>query len=511
MTDTGHKPTSGMKSAARRALAWHKDGKRGGTSVGYARANQIVAGESLSDDTVKRMYSFFSRHEVDKKATGFNSGEEGYPSPGRVAWDLWGGDSGYAFARSKVKHTIKKMIMDEIGDLVKGSGKSIKVGQMVSWGSSGGNATGKVVKVKRNGSIKVPDSSFTITGTEDNPAVLIRVYQDGKPTDTLVGHKMNTLRSIKKTIGGSSSQHQYEDEAGTPESYVRNGGEKENMSENIEKTTTEPDPNGDIAVLKSVDSDLARRKIQKAIISLEKAMANMPDTGRASSVSVSNETAPVSKAVDTDNDKKTDLSRPNSDDVSSAVTKSASDYLYSAKKAIKKALANLPDTSRASSVSVSQEAGPINKDVGNATDVDGVGANSKPANDTVSQDAKPMTKACTCGDCPECSAKAVTKANTCGAEDCTGADCKKCAAMGIKKAACDCCDKCGPDCKGGCCDKCTSVKLEDAYGMSKSAIDAVTESQSKTSLDMINDAKVDVLSKSAWGGAFGAPSIPRIK
>jgi Hypervirulence associated proteins TUDOR domain len=488
MADNGHKPTSGMKSAARRALAWHKDGKRGGTSVGYARANQIVAGESLSDDTVKRMYSFFSRHEVDKKATGFNSGEEGYPSPGRVAWDLWGGDAGYAFARSKVKHTIKKMIMDEIGDLVKASGKSIKVGQMVSWGSSGGSATGKVVKVKKKGSIKVPDSSFTITGTEDNPAVLIRVYQDGKPTDTLVGHKMNTLRSIKKTIGGSSSQHQYEDEAGTPESYVRNGGEKENMSENIEKTTTEPDPKGDIAVLKSVDSDLARRKIQKAIISLEKAMANMPDTGRASSVSVSNETAPMSKAVDTDNDGKTDSSRPTSDAVSSAVTKSASDYLYSAKKAIKKALANLPDTGRAGSVSVSNETAPVKKDVGNATDVEGVGENSKPANDTVSQDAKPMTKACTCGDCPEC----LSKAACCKAAgpDCTGDCCTKCACMGMNKAA-------------------DTDNDDDA--VKKSADDVVAESQSKTSLDMINDAKVDLLSKSVWGGAFGAPGIPRIK
>jgi len=520
MADSGHKPTSGMKSAAKRALAWHKDGKRGGTSVGYARANQIVAGESLSDDTVKRMYSFFSRHEVDKKATGFNSGEEGYPSPGRVAWDLWGGDSGYAFARSKVKHTIKKMIMDEIGDLVKASGKSVKVGQMVSWGSSGGNATGKVVKVKRNGSIKVPNSSFTITGTEDNPAVLIRVYQDGKPTDTLVGHKMNTLRSIKKTIGGSSSQHQYEDEAGTPESYVRNGGEKENMSENIEKTTTEPDPKGEIAVLKSVDSDLARRKIQKAIISLEKAMANMPDTGRASSVSVSNETAPMSKAVDTDNDGDADAAEMDNDN---AVKKSASDYLYSAKKAIKKALANLPDTGRAGSVAVSNETTPIKKDVGDAQDAVGVGENSKPANDTVSQDAKPMTKACTCGDCPECSAKSVTKANTCGAADCTGTDCKKCNAMGMTKAACDCCDKCDANCDGKCCDKCTSVKLDEAEGMSpgnlqledavgikKSVDEVVTESQSQTSLEMINNAKMNI-SDSVWGGAFGAPNIPRIK
>jgi hypothetical protein len=47
------------------------------------------------------MYSFFSRHEVDKKATGFNSGEEGFPSKGRVAWDLWGGDGGFSWSREK--------------------------------------------------------------------------------------------------------------------------------------------------------------------------------------------------------------------------------------------------------------------------------------------------------------------------------------------------------------------------------------------------------------------------
>ena len=48
----------------------------------------------MSLSVVKRMYSFFSRHEVDKKAKGFSSGEEGYPSKGRVMWDAWGGDAG---------------------------------------------------------------------------------------------------------------------------------------------------------------------------------------------------------------------------------------------------------------------------------------------------------------------------------------------------------------------------------------------------------------------------------
>lgn len=101
MAEKTYTPTDGMASAARRALKWKEEGKRGGTTVGLARANQLVKKESLSQSTVLRMHSFFSRHEVDKKATGFNSGEEGFPSPGRVAWDLWGGDAGASWSKQK--------------------------------------------------------------------------------------------------------------------------------------------------------------------------------------------------------------------------------------------------------------------------------------------------------------------------------------------------------------------------------------------------------------------------
>lgn len=96
-----YKPTSGMASAAKRALKWKDEGKPGGTLVGLARANQLKDREPLSASTVMRMFSFFSRHEVDKRATGFNSGEEGFPSKGRVAWDLWGGDGGFSWSRAK--------------------------------------------------------------------------------------------------------------------------------------------------------------------------------------------------------------------------------------------------------------------------------------------------------------------------------------------------------------------------------------------------------------------------
>jgi HK97 family phage major capsid protein len=96
------KPTEGMKVEAQKGLDWREEHGRGGTRVGAVRARQIVAGENLSDDTVKRMYSFFSRHEVDKQAEGFKQGEEGYPSNGRIAWALWGGDAGYRWSKTKV-------------------------------------------------------------------------------------------------------------------------------------------------------------------------------------------------------------------------------------------------------------------------------------------------------------------------------------------------------------------------------------------------------------------------
>lgn len=78
---------------------------------------------------------------------------------------------------------------------------SYSVGDYVQWGSSGGTARGKITRVVTNGKIKVPNSDFSITGTKDDPAVVIRVYQkDGdswKASDTLVGHKMSTLNSWK--------------------------------------------------------------------------------------------------------------------------------------------------------------------------------------------------------------------------------------------------------------------------------------------------------------------------
>ncbi len=182
------RPNSGMKSEAKKGLDWREEFGRGGTRVGATRARQIVAGENLSDETIKRMYSFFSRHEVDKQAEGFSAGEEGYPSNGRIAWALWGGDAGFSWS----KRLVAKMKKNED----RAAPDALSTGDFVSWNSSGGRAKGKIIKIVRDGSINVPNSDFTITGTPDDPAALIQIYRSGEPTDTKVGHKFSTLTKI---------------------------------------------------------------------------------------------------------------------------------------------------------------------------------------------------------------------------------------------------------------------------------------------------------------------------
>jgi hypothetical protein len=89
----------------------------------------------------------------------------------------------------------------QVLDLVITKAKTLKRGDSVSWNSSGGTARGKITKIVTSGSENIPDSSFTVTGTPEDPAALIKVYRpdsDGKykPTDTIVGHKTSSLTKI---------------------------------------------------------------------------------------------------------------------------------------------------------------------------------------------------------------------------------------------------------------------------------------------------------------------------
>ena len=92
----------GAREEAERGLEWRREYGRGGTEVGVARARDIANGENLSEETLRRMVSYFARHEVDKQGEGWSPGEDGYPSAGRIAWALWGGDPGRAWAERLV-------------------------------------------------------------------------------------------------------------------------------------------------------------------------------------------------------------------------------------------------------------------------------------------------------------------------------------------------------------------------------------------------------------------------
>ncbi len=125
MAKEGYKPTAGMKSAAKRAIRWKEQGKAtgAGTAVGWTRAGQLARGETLSLSTVKRMYSFFSRHEVDKKGKDFYNTSN--PSNGRIMWDAWGGDAGFSWSRKIVERekNMKKSLtqsdlFEEIKDIL---------------------------------------------------------------------------------------------------------------------------------------------------------------------------------------------------------------------------------------------------------------------------------------------------------------------------------------------------------------------------------------------------------
>ena len=117
IADINTTPTDSMVSEAKKGIAWRKEFNRGGTRIGATRASQIVAKEKLSPSTVRRMFSFFSRHESDKAAQGFRVGEKGYPSNGRIAWALWGGDAGFSWStkvRNQLEKEKNKFLEDEI-------------------------------------------------------------------------------------------------------------------------------------------------------------------------------------------------------------------------------------------------------------------------------------------------------------------------------------------------------------------------------------------------------------
>lgn len=97
----------GVKNNAKNVLEWVDRNGWGscGTPVGKQRANQLAKGEPISLDTIKRMYSYLSRHEKDlQSSTTYGDG------CGKLMYDSWGGKSALSWSRNKLRE------LGELGD-----------------------------------------------------------------------------------------------------------------------------------------------------------------------------------------------------------------------------------------------------------------------------------------------------------------------------------------------------------------------------------------------------------
>jgi len=100
----------GVKNEAIKALKWRKEAKRGGTPVGLNTARTLAKGGQIGLAKVRHVAKYFPRHEVDKKGKGWEPGEDGFPSNGRIAWALWGGDAAWRWAQAIVEREKKASV-----------------------------------------------------------------------------------------------------------------------------------------------------------------------------------------------------------------------------------------------------------------------------------------------------------------------------------------------------------------------------------------------------------------
>ncbi len=193
-----------------------------------------------------------------------------------------------------------------------GKASNVRVGDMVSWNSSGGTARGKVTRVVRNGKIKVPNSSFTITGTPEDPAVAIRVYRDGKPTDTIVGHKMKTLRmNSSKSLDGMS---------------IDNSVKEGNNMANTEKEVTKAVEDEVVVVDEIVESETA-----EAEVAAEAPAEAAAEAVAKSDTVVEDATTPAEESKDADLAKAVETVKTSVEEVSKSVTAAVGDLVATVK------------------------------------------------------------------------------------------------------------------------------------------------------------------------------------
>lgn len=229
-------PEAATNNAKRALEHREKHGTKCGTAVGWQRANQLANRETISHDTLIRTFSFLSRAKVYDQGNYFD--EDDKEICGSIMYDAWGGDAMLRWAKSTIEKMeenknerhIKSVVEteDEIvitfgkGEMSDASDRSsddetraeaneLSVGDFVRWSSSGGNAYGRIIQISTDSDLEA-DSGFVITGTEEDPAALIRVYRFDSETDAYIErkpalnvvHRFSTLEKFDAEVRKSS-------------------------------------------------------------------------------------------------------------------------------------------------------------------------------------------------------------------------------------------------------------------------------------------------------------------
>jgi hypothetical protein len=101
-------PPTPVASAAEKGLELRQKFHRGGTAIGIARARDLKNRRPVTDEVMKRMARYFARHRVDKRAENFGNDED--PSPGYIAWLMWGGDAGKTWAEGQRQSRLRRPV-----------------------------------------------------------------------------------------------------------------------------------------------------------------------------------------------------------------------------------------------------------------------------------------------------------------------------------------------------------------------------------------------------------------
>jgi len=177
-------PPKGAQEAAKRALEVRADkpsSQRGMTPVGIARARDLMNGETLSPETVKRMLNYFTRHEVDKQGSTWDEQGKGWQ-----AWNGWGGDAGFAWARKVVK---QMNAADDKAQALRAYGEAVMLSEASpTYDIPEGLTIGKPFKTLALGQVSSRMNGEAI-GKEINRDLLeemIRVYRERREADPVI-------------------------------------------------------------------------------------------------------------------------------------------------------------------------------------------------------------------------------------------------------------------------------------------------------------------------------------